>query len=367
VVTEGNVTREQAVCLTFGSAMGSIIYTFTWAITITGRPFWIAVLLGVLCNIPFAVWILYLCKCHKGSTIFDLLVTGLGKFISAIMIFIYILINIAAAVCLLNIFTGTIKVFFLHRTPASIIMLFIVIICALFANSGITNIGRLAEILITLAIINFFSCFTLSFVNSFDFQNTLPMFDTSLSQLAKGILVTAGITSECLLFFMILSGSIPEPMKHKMWVVNGLVGWSVVLSSAVFIMEGVLSPELLARIAHAGVNTARVVQIGEFVRGLEVLVLATYQYCTIMKILIFMYSCQVAANKLFRNSNRKFFIILFAFIIFAASAYVNSYNTGYFLSLFLGTFILLPFVILVLMLATLSLVIINKRNRRTAK
>lgn len=76
---KGKLSHTQTAHLTFGSVMGNIIYTFTYVTSITGRPFWIAVLIGVLANIPFAIWILVLGSYKQGGTIFELLEDGFGK------------------------------------------------------------------------------------------------------------------------------------------------------------------------------------------------------------------------------------------------------------------------------------------------
>lgn len=364
---ENTISRERAIWLTFGSASGSIIYTFAWVITITGKPFWIAVLIGVLLDIPFALWILYLGKYKQGATIFDILEMGLGKFVTGIMIIMYIILNIAAAVSMLNLFTGTIKVFFLQQTPVGVIMFCIVLMSAIFAESGIATFGWLVEITAVLCILTYFGCFAVSFIDSFKIEYIFPILDASFSQFAKGIIVSAGITGECLLFFMVMVGSMPHPKKHCSWVVIGLSIWSVTLSSAILIMGGIVSPELLVRVAQAGVGVGRVIQIGDFIRGLEILVLLTYQCCTITKTLIYGYSCWVSAAKIFNGRYKRFLLVLVTMMILISSVWVNSYNTGYFLSVFLGSYIILPFVSAILVLATLSVFIEKKRNGRTAK
>lgn len=361
------ISQEQVILLTFASGAGTIVYTFTWITHITGRPFWVAVFIGVLVNIPFAIWILYLGKFIKGGTIFDILQMGIGKFLCNIIIVAYIFLNTAIAACMLNMFTGTIKVFFLQTTPSWVIMLFIVFICCVFANSEIKILGQFIGLLVVLYMFNFISGFSLSFIKDFNIQYVIPIFDTSFPNFLKGILITAGISSECLLFLMAAVGSIPNPQKHYMWAVNGLAFWAVLLSLAILVMEGVESLELLSRVAQTGVTVASLIQIGKFIRGVEILVLGTYQLITIAKISLYLYSSWISVRKLFNNKLPRLQLPLLALAVFFLSAWINSYNTGYFLSIFIGAYIFLPFALLVLLLATLGVFIQNKKTGSAPK
>jgi spore germination protein KB len=354
---EGKIAPGRAAFLTYGSAAGNIVYTFTMVTDVTGRPFWIAVLIGVLLNIPFAVGILFLSSYKKGGTLFDLLEDGLGKLICKCVILIYFLLNIAISVCMLNMFAGTVKVFFLPRTPAFVIILFIVLICAVFANSGIQYFGRLIALLCVLATANYFIGFSLSFVKEFKIEYITPIFDASYAQFAKGVMLTAGTNAECLLFLMVMVSSTPQTSKHYLSIIKGLLTWSIVLSSAILIMEGNVGQELLSRVAEAGITVASILEIGTFVRGLEIFILMTYQYIVIMKTTIFLYSCWTSAKKLFNVQKGRPLLYISALVIFGTSAWVNSYNTGYFFAVFLGNYVILPFVAIVLLLSTISILI----------
>lgn len=364
MVYEGKLTRGQATLFAYGSAAGNIVYTFTWVTHVSGRSFWVAVLIGVLINIPLALWILYLGACKQDGTIFDILQDGLGKFVSKIIILIYLMINISSSVCMLNMFTGTVKVYFLHLTPSYIIMFFIVLLCALFVDSGIQTFGKLIEILAALFMVNYFLGFALSFVNMFDIKNITPIFVTSYSQFFKGVIITAGSNAECLLLLMVTVGLTPQTKKYYQSVVKGLFFWSVLLSFAIFIMEGDVSQEMLSRVAQAGITVGRIIQIGEFIRGLEIPILITYQFFVVVKTTMFLYSSWVSVKKLFNIRKGRLLIIPIALLILIPSIWMNSFNTAYFFAVFLGSYVILPFSVFTILLASISAARIKKRNER---
>src|ERR1035437_7842245 len=115
------ITREQVFFLVCMAALGNIVYSHTWIDNDTDRAAWVAALIGMLLVIPFAVWILYLGKNYPRGTIFDILEAGLGKMTCTVISIIYILINIAVAVAMLNMFAELIKTFFNMYTPSWVI------------------------------------------------------------------------------------------------------------------------------------------------------------------------------------------------------------------------------------------------------
>ena len=355
------LTREQIIFLSFIGVIGNIVYSHTWIDNNTDRAAWVASLLGILLVTPFAVWIFYLGKFYPKSTVFDILETGLGKFSGSAISIIYILINIAVAVAQLNMFTEMQNVLFLQYTPPWILMLFLTMISVMFVNGGIQTFARLVEILAILGTINFFVSFIFAFPKFFHIEYVIPIFNTSLSGFFKGTIFMAGGASECLLLLMILVRFVPDPAKHYMWVVKGIALSAVVFASAILVIIGMMSPELAKRIAFGGVNAARLIKIGDFIQGLEIFIFGTYQFLAIGKITICMYCAWISAKNIFNNKMPLLQLFITALMIFIPSVWLSSYNKAYSLAVALGNYVMLPFSIFILLLASFSIFIKNKR------
>ena len=291
------LTREQVILLTFICVLGNIVYSHTWIDDYVDRAAWVVSLLGILLITPLAIWIAYLGKfCPKG-TIFDILEMGLGKFLAKCMSILFIVINIAVAVAQINMFTQMLNVFFLHYTPVWITMLILIILGVMFSNGGIQSFARLVELLAVFGVVNYFAAFTFAFPDFFHIEYVIPVFTTSLTGLFKGTIYMLGGASECLLILMIIVRYIPDPAKHYMWFVKGIVVSAFVFSSAILVIIGMMSPEIAKGIAFGGVNAARLIKIGNFLQGLEVLIFATYQYIAIGKITLSLYCAWTSAKK----------------------------------------------------------------------
>lgn len=355
-------TREQVLFLIFDAGCANMAYTLSWTAYLAERSSWVVSAIGILMMIPFAIGILYICKDYKDHTIFDVIEDGFGKFIYIIVVLVYSVITIALGTFMTNMFIGAVKIYFLQFTPSWILMLFIIFISALFVNNRTLLFGRVAELLTAWYILNYFIGFSLSFVKEFKTENMIPMFDVTLLKFSEGVLFSMGAASEILMAVMVMAKHIPEPYAHRRWVVRGMVFWASILSLAMIMMQGTSGYELLQRTAEAGVGISRSIYIGDFVRGLEVFILATYQLITILKISIYIYGIWIPVKKIFNEKYSTIILFLIALLIFLPSVWLNSSNDAYFLSIFTTSFIAFPFSIIIMLLAYLGMRIIKKRS-----
>lgn len=364
---KGKLSHSQAAFLTYGSAMSGMVYTLSQTAAIAGRMCWVVMLTGLLCNIPLAVWILLLGSVKKDGTLFDLLEDGLGRAGSKIILFFYTLINLAISACILNMFAGMIKVYFLPVTPLAVIVFVIIFMCTIFTNSGIQYFSRLIVLLCVLATVTYFSGYSVSFVNQFRMENITPVFDGTYAQFAKGVFFVIGNSADCLLFLMVMVSSTPQTSRHYLSIMKGLFAWSIILSLATFICEGCVGPDIWSNAAQGGISVSTVIQVGSFLSGLEVFLLMTYQFIVVIKTTIYLYSSWTSAKKMFNVPDGKPLLIVLALVLGIASAWINSYNRGFFYSIFLGDYVILPFVILVLLLCTASALVKKIRDGNKAK
>ena len=355
-------TREQVVFLTFVGGCGNMAFNFMWSIYISGRSGWIASAIGILLVIPFVLAILHICKSYPKFTIFDVIEGGLGKPVYMITVLLYSLVTVALGVFMINMFSLTIRIFFLQLTPEWVVMLFIMLVSVLFVNNRTLLFGRVVELLTVWYIINYFTGFSLAFASGFTIENITPIFDTTLFKFGEGVFFSLGSASEITLLVMVMAGHIPDPYRHRRWVIWGIALWAFIISLAIFMMQGLSSPEILLRIAAAGVGSVRAIFIGDFVRGLEVFILATYQLITILKISVYLYGIWIPVKKHFNEKYSTFTLILRAISILIPSIWLNSYNDAFFFSIFIDYYILLPLIALIIITAALSTVIMRKKH-----
>ncbi|MDP4143779.1 MAG: GerAB/ArcD/ProY family transporter [Bacillota bacterium] len=355
-------TREQIIFLTFASGCSNMAFNFIWAVYLAGRSGWVALGIGILLIIPFIIAILFLSKCYPERNILDIINISFGKPLYIIIIIINAIINIVLGVTILNFLAGTVKVYFLQLTPSWVIILLSVIIALLFVNNKILLFGRTVELLTIWYIINYFAGFSLSFVKEFKVENIYPIFDTTLLRFGEAVFFSLGSASEILLFIVVMVEHMPQTKGSKRSIIKGIGLWSFVLSLAVFIMQGVSGTELLFRVSSAGVEISRVIYFGEFLRGLEVFILATYQLICILRLSLYLYCIWIPIKKVFNEKNSLYILVLISSIMTIFSIGLNSFNEAFFISLFMNYYVILPFIVIVIIIAFLGVLVMKKRN-----
>lgn len=361
------LTREQVVFLIFIGALGNMVYSHTWIDDETDRAAWVATFAGILMVIPLAVWLLFLGKKQPERTVFDILEAGLGRIPCTAICILYIFLNIGLAVAMLNMFAQLLKSFFNMFTPVWATMLFLVAMAVMFVNGGLKAFARTAELLTTLGILNYFVSFINAFPGFVHFSYIWPIFDTTLLGFTKGSLFMTGAAAECLLLLMVIVAYIPDAGKRYMWVVFSIGSCAVVFSSAIFVIMAMMGPELAKRIAFGGVNAAKLIQIGDFLRGLEVFIFGTYQFIAIGKVTICLYCAWIAGKKMLRDWKPGLQLISFAALILVTSLWLNSYSEAYRLAVLLDGYVILPFSLLVLLLSSASIFLIIKKETGNTK
>lgn len=361
------LTREQVIFLAFMGVLGDMVYTHTWIDNDTDRAAWVAGFVGILLIIPLAVWLVYLGKDNPDSTIFDIIESSLGKFTSIPLIIIFILINVAISVAQLDMFTAMINTFFLQYTPPWIIILFITLICLMFVNGGILSFARLVELLTLVGCLNYFTTFIFVYPKFFHIEYIIPIFDISWIGFFKGVIFMTGCASECLLLLMIIVRFIPNPAKHYLWVVVGIIFSAVIFSFAIFIIIAMMGSELAKRIAFGGVNAAKLIEMGEFIQGLEIFIFGTYQFIAIGKVFMCMYCIWSALIKMFNYRIPRILLGISSLMIYIPSVWLASYNRAYYLAVAVEGYILLPFSLLILVLASLSIKVKKRKEERDKK
>ncbi|OPZ87869.1 MAG: Spore germination protein B2 [Firmicutes bacterium ADurb.Bin419] len=367
MIKNPKLTREQIFFCTFLGIIGNIVYIHTWISNDTNRASWLASFAGILAIIPFVLWLLYLSKFNPEGTIFDTIKQGIGKLPNYLLCIIFIILNICISATHLNMFAEMLRVFVFQNTPAPVFMFIMVLIVLLILNSDIITTCKLIEVLTVIGLINYFSCFIFAFPKMINIKYIIPIFDTSIPNLLYGLIFITSASSELLFFLMVIVSNIPDPFKHRSWVISGIISSAIVFSLAILIIIAMMSPEIAKRIAFGGVNAARLISVGSYIYGLEILVIGTYQFIALGKIMICMYCSWISLKKILGEKRPKLQLTFASLALYITALLLNSYTKSYFFAVFLGRYILLPFSILVLILASISLKIRRNKTGSVAK
>jgi len=357
------LSKEQTFIMFFWITFGNIIYNYTWVAKFADRTFVVLFSFSFLVMALLILWIFKLISNNKGLTVFEIIKNSFGTFIYKIFLCLFIIISIVPAVVMLNIFASSINVFLLKNTPSWAIMLFSIIVSFIFAKSGIVSMAKLFQILAVIGFLNYVITFSFGF-SDFKVDNIWPIFTVSVPDLSKGLLFSTGICSELVLPILIITESISKPTLYKKQAVSGLMLGASFQIIFVILLIGIINIELLKNMSFAGISVSRLIEIGHFIRGLEILVLASYQLVCLVNIAISLHCIKSAFLKVYNIKQPTIYLTIGVILIFGLSAFLNSYNLALFISVYYGLFVLLPFILIILLLSTIGLKKIKIKERR---
>jgi spore germination protein (amino acid permease) len=355
------LSKEQIFCIAFMSAIGNIVYIHTWVYDDAGRAVWVASFIGILAVIPLIALLLRLGRHYGSGTLLDIISVGLGKFAAVAASLVYFVVSVGLAATHVTMFTALINTFFLLYTPPWLIMLELAAMGALFAGGRLTTLSRLLEVMAVLGVVNYFVTFIAAIPSNFHTEYVLPIFVTTVAGFTKSVYFFAGNAAETLLVLSILIGFIQSPEKKVKNAAWGILAGGVVFSLAILIINAVMSPELSKRIAFGGVNAARLLQVGDFLQGLEVFILMTYQLIAVCRLALFIYCAWTALKRMLGGKIPAVLLGITSAALFGAALMVGSYNRAYGLAVLAATYVSLPLAFLLIVLAAIGVGIHRSR------
>lgn len=262
-----------------------------------GHDAWIAVALGLMEGLLIAWIFTALAKQFKNKTIVEInsLVYGkiLGKCVS--VFFIWYLFHLGALV--LNNYARFLKLELYTATPITVILIFIMLVCASTVGRGIEVLARCSLILVTLTILMAFMD-TFLIIPHMDFNNLMPILDVPIGKLlwtSHGVAIFP--FGDTVAFLMVLA-FINKPEKGRSAVFSGLIIAGFVLIMVVARNAAVLG-QMVVTYSYPSYITAQVIDIGDVLTRVEVLVAINLITMGFFKISVVFYGTALGLAQVF--------------------------------------------------------------------
>ncbi|MFE4812869.1 endospore germination permease [Peribacillus simplex] len=176
---------------------------------------------------------------------------------------------------------------FLVRTPISVIMLSMILLCAFIVRGGIEVLGRAAELFVPVFI--FPICILIIFlIPDFDFKNIFPVLVNGLMPPIKGAIVPGGWFSEFFLIIFLLPflADMKKGMKSGMMTVFAVMMTLIVVNLLVLFVLGSSTPSK----NYPLMNVSRYISLANFFEHVESAVMAVWIVGAFVKISVFYYA-----------------------------------------------------------------------------
>ncbi|WP_045521740.1 GerAB/ArcD/ProY family transporter [Neobacillus niacini] len=175
---------------------------------------------------------------------------------------------------------------FLIKTPISLVMGSMVLLCAFVVNGGIEVLGRVAELFFPILIIGLIILITL-LSPDFEFKNIFPMFEGGIMPSIKGAIVPSAWFTEffLLIFLLPFLADQEKGMKYGMMSVFAVMMTLVVVNLSVYFVLG----ETTSSKVYPVMNAVRYISLADFFDNLESVTMALWILGAFVKISVFYY------------------------------------------------------------------------------
>jgi spore germination protein KB len=283
------ITTKQGILLIYMFIIGSAIVLSPGAEA--KQDVWLAVLLALALAVPMISIYARILIIFPNKDLFDILHQLFGKVFGKIIAVLYVWYAFHLGALVIRNFSEFITVVSIPETPQLILVIFLGITCILMAKNGIEVLGRwtaLVAPLITLVLLGIIllsiSIFDYHKIKPFLYNGLSPVFKSSFSQFSFPY-------AETVVFAMIFKSVKNKFNPYKVYYIGILMGGMLLLLASVRNVL-IIGGDTISSIYFPSYYAVSLINIGNFLQRIEVIISTTFLFSGIVKISI----CLMAAS-----------------------------------------------------------------------
>ncbi|MEW9672527.1 endospore germination permease [Ammoniphilus sp. 3BR4] len=324
---------------------------------------WLAAILGSIIGI-FLAWLYAgISQLFPELTLVQLTEKLLGKWFGKIVSLLFFsFIFILGSLILRNIgdfLTSQI----MPDTPIQAIHILFLIPIIIGARMGIETLARLAELLFPWFIL-FFFILSMTLSPKVKLENIQPLFEGGTKPLMRSILTFVSAPFMELIVFLMITPDIHRTDKIKNSFISGTLIGGFLLTIIVILSILVLGPELTARNLYPSYALAKMINIGNFLQRIEIIMAIMWFISIFFNLVLCFYASSLGLSQIFNIQDYRLLTLPLGMIMLVISIIAYP-NTAYFFSFFPK--IWLPYALTFSVLIPLLLFLIAIFRRRRAQ
>ena len=273
-----------------------------------GNDGWIGILLSGLLALPIIIIINKLFQIYPDKDFFEIGRIALGKWLFNIFLIIFLSYNIVLMSIVSRNLAEILKAFLLETTPTEIMIISFILVTTYISRSEIGIIGRAAYHIYPI-VLGFVIFLLLVSLTSVDFTNMLPVFQSNMKNLPKGISISfLSYTGYEILLF-----SLPFTEDRENTIKPSLIGFGIVIAIYVILFVLALSQyglHSLQRQTFPILSLIKEIDLpGYFIENLDGLVVAIWVIVIFGTMAPFYYSSGKILSYLFSTRDHSLFIV----------------------------------------------------------
>jgi len=247
---------------------------------------------------------------------------------------------------------------FLFKTPMTVILGSMALVCAFSVRGGLETIARTAQHFVPM-VITLWLIIVIFLLGDLKVENMFPMFENGIAPSIRGGTTPGAWFSEYFLIAFILP-YINDREKATKWANLSVISvlFILVLTNLVALL---VFGEITSDLMYPVMNAARYVSIAEFFQHLESVVMAIWILGTFIKISVFYYVLALGFAQLFNLSEYKGMVLPLGFLLVCVAMWSAPNLTA--LKEFLGTALVIYLIFMHIVLPGILLLITLIRKK----
>lgn len=286
---------------------------------------WIAVIIAVLWGIILLLMFSRILSLFPGKDLFDILEILMGKFLGKILSILMIWFAFHDGSLVLRNLSAFTNILVFDNTPVAVPMIFFSILLIWCLKSGFEVFGRWSEFFIWVIIITFLTISLLS-IPQMDISRLKPILGNGIVPILKGAFGSFSFPfGETVVFMMVFSNIAKVKNYKKTFIIGLLIGGGLIIL-AVLRNILLLGSGTISRTYFPSTMAVSLIQLGELLERLEMLVAIIFLVCAFVKVCICVFAVCNGISKVFGLNDYKFIatpVILlmlnFSFIVYKST------------------------------------------------
>jgi spore germination protein KB len=284
------------------------------------RDFWLSPVWASLIGF-FTVYIAYLLnKRYPDKTLIEYGESILGRFLGKVLGLVYLLFYLHVVGIVIREYGEYVVGSFFNRTPMTVIMGTMLLVCAFNVRGGLEVIGRSAQMFVPIVMF-LFVWIVILLIPDLDPKNMLPFMEHGPGPSLMGSLVPQGLFSE----FILISFMLPYVSDKEKGMKWGMISVFTVMLTLLItnIASLFLFGDTAETYTYPVMVAARYISIADFFEHLEAAVMAIWVVGTFIKISLFYYVITLGTAQWLKLSSYRQLTFPIGFLLLIISLWVT--------------------------------------------
>ncbi len=257
---------------------------------------WIAVIIGAVITIPFAVLVTKLSLRFPGKTIIEYSQILLGPVVGRLLGLVILWCFLCTSIDITRVLGEGYVIAIMPETPILAFMVMLAFMSSYAARSGLEVTCRLGEDVFYILVFVLLLTYVLPY-NAMRFENLRPVLAWGVSNLVPPVISDLGFYSQFLMIGMLVP-YLNRPEDATKYAIYAVLIGSGLMALAAVVLVAVFGPTANSWTLPL-YSLSRMISLGEFFERIEVAVMAAWTLSTGIKLALFLWAASIAIAQLF--------------------------------------------------------------------